>query len=94
MNDEVKKTSIPSPMILFRNFCKISSYIVRAKLYPLERTVGSYECGKKRCEVCDMISETDTFFSTVTGESFEINSKFNCNDKYLVYLATCMICNK
>ena len=84
----------PSPVISFRSSRKISSYIVRAKLYPLERTVGSYKCGKKRCEVCDVISETDTFSSTVTGESFKINHRFNCNDKCLVYLATCKICNK
>ena len=88
MNDEVKKTFTPSPMIPFRSSGKISSYIVRAKLYPLERTVGSSKCGKKRCEVCDGISETDTFSSTITGESFKINHKFNCNDKCLVYLAT------
>ena len=84
MNDEVKKTFTPSPMISFRSSRKISSYIVRAKLYPLERTVGSSKFGKKRCEVCDVISETDTFSSTVTGESFKINNKFNCNDKCLV----------
>ena len=51
MNDEVKKTFTPSPMILFRSYRKISSYIVRAKLHPLERRVGSYKCGKKRYEV-------------------------------------------
>ena len=46
MNDEVKKTFTPSPMISFRSSRKISSYIVRAKLYPLERTVGSSKCGR------------------------------------------------
>ena len=94
MNDKVKKTFTPSPMISFRNSRKISSYIVRAKLYPLERTVGSYKCGKKCCEECDVISEADTFSSTVTGEGFKINHKFNCNDKCLVYLATYKICNR
>ena len=94
MNDEVKKTFTPSPMISFCSSRKISSYIVRAKLYPLRRTVGSSKCGKKRCEVCDVISETDTFSSTATIESFKINHKFNCNDKCLVHLATCKICNE
>ena len=94
MNDEVKKTFTPSPMISFPSSRKISSYIVRAKLYTLERTVGSYKCGKKRCEVCDVISETDTFSSAVTGKSSKINHNFNCNDKCLVHLATCKICNK
>ena len=43
MNDEFKKTLTPSPMISFLSSPKISSYIVRAKLYPLERTVGSHK---------------------------------------------------
>ena len=48
---------------------KLSSYLVRAKLYPLERKRGFYKCGNLRCLVCN-IEETDTFTSTVTGESF------------------------
>ena len=39
-----KKAFAPSPMILFWSPCKMSSYIVRAKPYPLERTVGSHKC--------------------------------------------------
>ena len=54
VNDEVKKTFTPSLMISFLSSCKISSYVVRAKLYQLERTVGSYKCDKKLCEVCDV----------------------------------------
>ena len=92
MNDEVKKTFTPSPMISFRSSRKISSYIVRAKFYPLKRAVGFCQCSKKRYEMCDVLSETDTFSSTITGESFKINNQFNCNDKCLVYLATCKIC--
>ena len=54
MNDAVKKTLTTSPIILFRSSRKISSYIVRAKLYTLEGIVGSYKCRKKRCKVCDV----------------------------------------
>ena len=74
INDEIKKTFTPSPMISFCSSRNISNYIVRARLYPLEMTVGSSKCGKKRCELCDVISETDTFSSTVTGESFKNKS--------------------
>ena len=42
MNDKVKKTFTLSPKILFRSPSKISSYMVRVKLYPLEATVESY----------------------------------------------------
>ena len=72
----------------------MNSYLVRAKLYPEERTKGSFKCGSKRCEVCLNVNETSTFDSTVTGETYIINHKFNCNDKCLVYLLTCNCCKK
>ena len=66
MNNEVKKVFTPKPMISFRSARKMSSYLVRAKLYPEERTKGSFKCGSKRCEVCLNVNETSTFDSTVT----------------------------
>ena len=52
MNDKFKKMFTPKPMVAFRSPHKISSYLVRAKLYPIEKTVGSFRCWSKRCEVC------------------------------------------
>ena len=94
MNNEVKKVFTPKPMISFRSARKMSSYLVRVKLYSEERTRGSFKCGSKRCEVCLNVNETSTFDSTVTGETYIINHKFNCNDKCLVYLLTCNCCKK
>ena len=48
MNEETKKVFAPRPMVSFRSPHKISSYPVRAKLYLLDRVVGSTKCGKKR----------------------------------------------
>ena len=84
----------PSTMVSYRSARKLSSYLVRAKLYPLERKRGSYKCGNLRCLVCNNIEETDTFTSTVTGESLKINHHHCCNDKYLIYLLTCKVCKK
>ena len=56
-------------MVSFKSSRKMSSYLVRAKLYPIERTVGSFRCESKRCEVCKSITETDTLTSSVTGET-------------------------
>ena len=67
MNDEVKRVFTPKPMVSLRSSRKISSYLVRARLYPIERTMGSFRCGSKRCEVCKYITETDTFTSSVTS---------------------------
>ena len=94
MNDEVKRVFTPKPMVSFRSSRKISSYLVRAKLYPIERTVGSLRYGSKRCEVCKYITETNTFTSSVTGETYKINHRLDCNEKCLVYLLTCNKCKK
>ena len=79
MNNEVKKIFTPKPMIFFRSARKMSIYLVRAKLYPEERTKDSFKSGSKRCEVCLNVNETSTFASTVTGETHIINHKFNCS---------------
>ena len=81
-------------MSSFRSARKPSSYSVRDKLYPLERTVGSVQCKGKRCQTCHNVKETETFTSTTTGKTFKINHKLNCNDKCLVYLLTCNVCLK
>ena len=43
-----------------------SKYIVRAEIYPIERSVGSFKCGKKRCEVCENVNKTENFIYSVT----------------------------
>ena len=60
-------------MVLFRSGRKLSSYLVRTKLYPLHRKIGSKKCVKNRCEVCDYVTDTDTFTSPATGKSSKIN---------------------
>ena len=89
---EVKTVFTPTHMVSSRSARKIRDYLVRAKLYPLERNVGSRKCNKRRCEVCSNIESADLFSSTVTGETFKINHYFNCDSKCLVYLITCRTC--
>ena len=81
-------------MVSFRGARKCSSYLVRTKLYPLHHKVGSKRCANNRCEVCDYVTDTDTFTSTVTGESFKINSQLNYNDRCIIYPLTCKQCQK
>ena len=40
MDEEVKGVFTPGTMISFRSSRKLSSYLVRAKLYPTERWLG------------------------------------------------------
>ena len=90
MDQEAQRTFMLGPMITFRSARKLSSYLVRAKLYPLERTFGS--C--KRCEVCDNVTETSTFNSTVTQNTYKVNHQLDCSEKCLLYLLTCNECFK
>ena len=52
MDAEVKQAFTLGLMVSYRSSKKLSSYLVRAKLYPIDRIVGSKGCGKKQCEVC------------------------------------------
>ena len=79
-DESVKWVFTPPPMVSYHTATKLSSYLVCAKLYPLERKRGSYKCGNLRCLVCNNIEEIDPFTSTVTGESFKINHHLCCND--------------
>ena len=79
-------------MVLFRGARKLGSYLVRAKFYPLERSVGSFKCNGKRCHVCLNVIERKTFSSTVTKKEYKINLKFNCTNKCLIYLLACNKC--
>ena len=88
MNEEVRKTFSPGPMDSFQSAWKPSIYLVWAKLYPLQRKVGSSRCYKRRYEVCNNVTDTSTFSTTVTGDTFKINHSLNCDDKSLIYLMT------
>ena len=90
----MKRLKLICPMITFRSARKISSYLARVKIYPLERTIGSVQCKRKRCQTCRNVKETETFTNTTTGKAFKINHKLNCSDKCLVYLLSCNVCLK
>ena len=74
---EVKAVFTSTRMVSFRSARKIKDYLVTAKLYPLERNVGSTKCNKSTCEVCNNIESTDLSSSTITGETYKISHYFN-----------------
>ena len=94
MDQEVKKVFTPKPMVSFRSARKLSSYLVRAKLYTLKRKVGSFKCKGKWCQACLNLNETDSVTSGVTKEEYNINHCFKCNEKCLIYLLKCKVCLK
>ena len=91
-DEEVKKVFSSALFVSFRSTRNLKSYLVRSKIYPLERKVGSEKCKSKRCLVCLNVSETDVFQSFQTKEQYKINHQLNCNDKCLIYLLSCKVC--
>ena len=66
---EFKNLFSPTLMVCFKSACKLSSYLIRANLYSLNRSVRSFKCKKPRCEVCLNVIQTDIFTSTVTRKT-------------------------
>ena len=91
-DEEVKKVFSPAPFVSFRSTRNLKSYLVRSKIYPLERKVGSEKYKSKRCLACLNVSETDVFQSFKTKEQYKINHQVNCNDNCLIYLLCCKVC--
>ena len=53
----------------------------------MEITARSESCGKRNCQVCGFICDTDTFSTKACGETFQIQSGvLNCNSQKFVYL--------
>ena len=94
MDQEVKGKFSPQTMVSYQSVRKLSSYLVRAKLYTIERKVGSCKYKGKHFEVCKNVLETDTFTCSNDQTTYKINHKFDCNKKCLVYLLTYNKCLK
>ena len=69
---EIRKIFTPSPFVAYRSARIFKSVLVRSKVYPLERTVGSSKCGSKRCQVCLNVSETNIFESFQTRNNIAL----------------------
>ena len=78
MDQETKNIFAPGPMVTFRSAHKLSSYLVRTKLYPIKRIVGSHKWKGKRCKVCLNVQETSCFADLVNNETYKINHQFEC----------------
>ena len=47
-DQEVKEVFIPAPYVSFRSTRNLKSFLVRSKVYPLERKIGSEKCYDKK----------------------------------------------
>ena len=52
------------------------------------------DCGRRNCDICNILEPGNEFESTVTGKVYIINFHFHCNSECVVYLLTFKICRK
>ena len=76
-------------MVSYQRVRTLSSYLVRVKLYPIEKKVGSCKCNSKRCQVCKNVLETVTFTCSNHQTTYKLNHKLDYNEKCLAYLIRC-----
>ena len=57
---------------------------------------GTYRCnGRKSCQICNVITEGDSFENSDENRSFKnFSGRYNCNSENLVYLLQCEVCSK
>ena len=89
---KTKRVFTPALFFSFRSVKNLKSFLVRSKVYQLERKVGSAKFNGKRCQVCLNINETDNFESFQSKQKYKINHYLNCNDKCLIYLLSYKVC--
>ena len=63
---EIQRAFSPPLIVSYRTARKIKDYIVRSKLYLVERKVECRECGSARCQFFKSTNITDEFTSFTT----------------------------
>ena len=95
-SDEHRKVFPAPPIIAFRRCKNLKDILVRARLSNRGQggthNKGCTCCGKARCQVCNVMSNCDSFKSKVTGKEYKINYSFNCDSSNVVYLLECNVC--
>ena len=92
-DEQVKKVFSPAPFVFFRSTRNLKSYLVKSKIYPLERKVGSEKCNSKPCLVCLIKSLWNGHFKSFqTKGEYKINLLISCNDKCIIYLLSLKVC--
>ena len=96
ISEKCKRAVRDVPMMAFRQPKSLKDYLFRAKLRPLDRSTednrGTQKCSSNRRAVCDYLIEGDSFSSKVTGTSYAINHRLDCNSRNVVYLVSCKVC--
>ena len=93
-NSEDHGRVFPEPhLIAFRRCKNLKDILVRARLSNEGNggtdKKGCSRCGKSRCQVCNVMSNSEHFHSNIDSREYRINYSFNCDSSNVVYLLEC-----
>ena len=95
-SEEHRKVFPEPPLIAFRRCKNLKDILVRARLSNEGNggtdKKGCSRCGKSRCQVCNVMSNSEHFHSNVDSREYRINHSFNCDSSNVVYLLECTVC--
>ncbi|MBS0032667.1 MAG: hypothetical protein KFE23_01000 [Candidatus Baumannia cicadellinicola] len=85
-----------APRVIFRKPPNLKNKLVQPKLPKLHQPVtnGCEPCNKPRCGSCKIMKNSREFKSKVTGLTFPIIGKVNCDSKNEIYQINCKFCDK
>ena len=56
---------------------------------------GCFRCNRKVCDAChNFLLPSKRIKSVVTGKSYKIRQPLSCRTYYIIYCATCLLCNR
>ena len=96
-NSEEHREVFPEPpLIAFRRCKNLKDMLDRARLSNEgnrgTNKKGCSRCGKSRCQVCNVMSNSEHFHSNIDSREYRINYSFNCDSSNVVYLLECTVC--
>ena len=94
-NSDEHRVVCPEPPVTACRRCKnLKDILVRARLTNNNTfdTRGCARCETSRCQVCQSMSDSDSFHSNITKKEYKINFSFNCDSSNVVYLFDCVVC--
>ena len=93
------KEAIPNvPMVSFRKPKNLRNILVRASTSPntthRSKEAGFEPCSTSRCKTCQHTTKTNSFMSHANNKRFDLYHFLSCYSFNLIYLITCLKCNK
>ena len=94
-NSKEHREIFPEPLVTaFRRHKNLNDLLVKAGLTNNNNCDkrGCTRCEKSRCQICQFMSNSDSFYSHLAKKEYKVKFSFNCDSSNVVYLVDCVVC--